>query len=390
MTKARFGIIGLGMMGKEFASAASRWHHLTSSGAAPEITAICSRTLDEDTVAWFKRIAPGITLVTSDYNEVLARDDVDAVYIAVPNHLHEEMYKAAIGAGKHLMGEKPFGIDLKANSAILDVCRKKPDVFVRCASQYFFSPAAQHLCGMIEADAFGKILEIDAGFRHCSDLNPLKPLNWKRKNSFNGEYGVMGDLGMHVCAIPFRAGFIPEDVSAVLTKVYSERPDGPAAKDGSLVMASCDTWDNAVLLCRGVDRKTGGNFPLTMKFQRIAPGEKNTWYISIYGTRASARVSTKNINSIDVLEYSGGEKQAWQVMDTGHETAFPTITAKIFEFGGPDHILQMWASFMDELVKGPSARLFTGCVTPEDTNLSHRLFTAALESQIKGSRVRID
>ncbi|TFG60856.1 MAG: Gfo/Idh/MocA family oxidoreductase, partial [Spirochaetales bacterium] len=355
------------MMGREFASAAARWHHLTAEETAPEITAICSRTLDAGTVEWFRRIAPGIRLVTADYTEVLASPDVDAVYIAVPNHLHEEMYTAAIAAGKHLMGEKPFGIGLKANTAILDACRENPEVFVRCASQYYFSPAAQQLCAMFGTGSFGRILEMDLGFKHSSDLNPDKPINWKRMNLYNGEYGVMGDLGMHVCAVPFRAGIVALDVRAVLTKVFEERPDGAGGR------AACDTWDNAVLLCSAARAESsGGIFPMTMKFQRIAPGEKNTWYISVYGTRASARISTKNINRIEVLEYGGGDRQSWQVIDTGHETVFPTVTAKIFEFGGPDHILQMWASFIHEFGHRKVPGTFAGCVTPEETALSHR------------------
>jgi hypothetical protein len=55
--------------------------------------------------------------------------------------------------------------------------------------------------------------------------------------------------------------------------------------------------------------------------------------------------------------------------------------AAIFEFGFSDAILQMWASFLYELKHGQRPARFAGCVTPEETALSHRLFTAALESQ---------
>ena len=46
------------------------------------------------------------------------------------------------------------------------------------------------------------------------------------------------------------------------------------------------------------DDATGETFPWTIKTQRIAPGEKNTWYIEVLGTKASVRFSTKNANHI--------------------------------------------------------------------------------------------
>ena len=55
-----------------------------------------------------------------------------------------------------------------------------------------------------EGDAFGRIIEVNSGFMHSSDLDPSKLINWKRLLAFNGEYGSMGDLGMHACHMPFR------------------------------------------------------------------------------------------------------------------------------------------------------------------------------------------
>ena len=99
-------------------------------------------------------------------------------------------------------------------------------LFVRCASQWMFYPAAQRIGDLLERGAVGRVIEVNAGFQHSSDLDPNKPINWKRMIEFNGEYGVMGDLGMHVCALPFRAGWVPHNVRAVLSDIIKERPDG--------------------------------------------------------------------------------------------------------------------------------------------------------------------
>jgi predicted dehydrogenase len=373
MKKVRFGIIGLGLMGREFASAAARWPHLLDMDIQPEIISICGNPLTEETIAWYKSIAPSIKQCTDDYKKVLSNPEVDAIYCAVPHNLHEQFYCDIIKAGKHLLGEKPFGIDKKANENILKTIKENPDVFVRCSSEFPFAPAMQRLCGMIENNEFGKIIEVEAGFLHSSDLDPTKPMNWKRMIETNGKYGSMGDLGMHACHVPFRAGWIPQNVRAVLLNIITERPDGK----GKIV--PCETIDNAVLFCETKENKTGNIFPMTIKTFRISPGDKDTWYLNITGTKASAKFSTKNINLIQILQYTGKE-QAWQQIDMGHETTFKSITGGIFEIGFSDLILQMWAAFLYELEHKKPIKHFAGCVKPEETAMSHKLFTAALES----------
>lgn len=135
----------------------------------------------------------------------------------------------------------------------------------------------------------------------------------------------MGDLGIHVHHVPFRAGWIPKNVRAVLSNIIKERPDQNDR------YSTCETWDNAVLLCESSD-EAGNTFPMTLKMQQISPGKTNTWYISIKGTQASARFSTKQINTLEYLSYSSKE-QSWCRLDTGYETAFTSITGSIFEFG---------------------------------------------------------
>ncbi len=367
----KFGIIGGGLMGREFASAAARWCHLVEAAAKPEIVAVCDKS--PAALQWYTENVPSVKLLTGEYRELLASTDVDAVYVAVPHHLHQELYCDVIDAGKHLMGEKPFGIDLPACEAIVEWTRRNPHQLVRCSSESPFFPAVQRIGGLIDTGAFGKIIEANTGFLHSSDLDPEKPMNWKRMVEFNGEYGVMGDLGMHACHLGFRAGWTPRNVRAILSDIVKERPDGTGGR------APCRTWDNATLFCEAVDPRDGESFPWTIKTQRIAPGQKNNWYVEVIGTRTSVRWSSVSADELHLMEYAGGE-QAWKTIQTGHETAFKTITGGIFQFGFTDSILQMWTSFLHEMAVGAPPAPFAGCVTPDEALRSHRLFTAALRS----------
>lgn len=366
MEKLRFGIIGGGLMGREFASAAARWSHLKGGIPAPEIVGVASPS--EASRGSFSAI-PTVKYFEADYRELLGRGDIDAIYCAVPHDLHESIYIDVLRAGKHLMGEKPFGIDQRANAAILAEIEKHPSLFVRCASQLAYFPGAQQVVKWLYEGKFGRIIEIRAGFLHSSDMNLEKPINWKRQVSRNGEYGCMGDLGMHIQFIPVRAGFVPQRVYASLTKIVSERPDGKGGR------TACDTWDNAVLSC-DCKNADGSEFPMFLETKRIEPGATNDFYIEVKGMKCSARFSTKDANAFYYTQ-DWGTEQAWCRLGIGYRTQFPTISGSIFEFGFSDAILQMWAAFMAEF---SGSDVFFGCCRPEETAYSHAIATAALAS----------
>lgn len=376
--RIKFGIIGLGLMGREFASAVGRWAHLTQSLGKPEIVAICDT--NEALFPWYTEAISSIGQTTTDYLELLNNPEVEAVYCAIPHNLHESVYIDILKSGKHLLGEKPFGIDLAANMAISGEISNHPELLVRCASEFPYYPAVSKIMAEVASRDMGSILQIEAGFLHSSDINPDKLINWKRMIRINGEYGCMGDLGMHVLHVPFRLGFRPKNVFAQLQNIVRQRPNSK----GEIV--ACETWDNATLHC-DVESETG-DFPMTLKTWRIAPGETNTWYFRIFANRRSFMFSTKEPRTLYSMDYSAGKTQQWCREDLGYTPVFPAITGGIFEFGFTDSILQMWAAFVDELCGGDVGQY--ACVRPEEVADSHKLFTAALESEKAGAVIEID
>lgn len=378
--RIRFGVIGLGLMGREFCSAISRWCHLLTDGSIPELKGICDT--NPATWKWYTDNFPGIEVKTEDYKELIASDKIDAVYCAVPHNLHEQFYTDIINSGKHLLAEKPFGIDIKANSNILKAIERNPGVMVRCSSEFPYFPACQKLIKWLETGQYGYLIEVKAGFHHSSDMDLNKPINWKRKVDVNGEYGCMGDLGMHALHIPFRMGWKPLSVSADLQNIAKTRPDGKGC------IVPCNTWDNAVLTCKTKDPATNSQFSMVIETKRMAPGATNTWFIEVYGTKGSAKFSTHNPKAFDLLRTEGKE-QGWIRTDIGSQSAIPSITGGIFEFGFSDAFLQMTGVFVEELSGRDLGGIFR-TVTPEETAWSHKLFTAALKSEKEGRTVIID
>ncbi len=375
-----FGVIGCGLMGREFASAVGRWRHLLNLDFEPRIVAACNRGAAR--LDWFRENVPGVSLLTHDYRQVLESSQVEAVYIAVPHDQHEEMYRAAICAGKHVLGEKPFGIDQNANQAILSELAANPGLLMRCSSEFPFYPGAFRVAQWLGEGRFGHLIDVEAGFWHSSDLDPNKPINWKRQNVTCGAYGCMGDLGLHVVHLPLRVGWFPTNVRAILSKIVRYRP----STMGQTV--ECDTWDNALLCCE-VDLGEQ-KFPMQLSMKRIAPGHANSWFIRVTGTRCSVEFSTQHPKQFRYLDYTPGAVQEWRTIDMPYQSAYPTITGPIFEFGFGDAVLQMWAAFCDELVHGRDGMQQPFyCATPGEAAQSHQLFTAALESHREASVVAL-
>lgn len=371
----RVGVIGGGLMGKEAASAFGRWFALLDMPVRAELVAVAD--LSEPALDWFRQV-PTVRHLSTDYHQILADPDVDVIYCAIPHHLHEKVYCDILDAGKDLLAEKPFGIDLASARRIVDKIAATGR-FVRCSSEFPFLPGAQRVIAEASSGRLGRIIEIVSAFHHSSDLNPDKPINWKRQVKYCGEIGVMGDLGMHVAHIPLRLGWKPRRVFAQLSQIWSQRPDGHGG------MADCDTWDNA-LIHGELDLGDQTGIPMRWETKRLSPGATNTWFVEVLGTEGGVRYSTAEPKTLWTFRRNGNT-QTWTREDLGFGTPYKTITGGIFEVGFPDVLQQMWAAFLCERADALEGRF--GCATPEEALASHQVFDAALRSHKEGRAVEV-
>lgn len=121
-------------MGREAASAFGRWFVLNDFPARAELVAVAD--LNPQVLDWYRQL-PSVSQLTTQYQELLANPAVDVVYVAVPHHLHEAIYIDVLRAGKDLLAEKPFGIDLQAALTIQKAVNESRR-FVRCSSEFPF------------------------------------------------------------------------------------------------------------------------------------------------------------------------------------------------------------------------------------------------------------
>ncbi|MBR2287854.1 MAG: Gfo/Idh/MocA family oxidoreductase [Clostridia bacterium] len=140
------GIIGCGMISGNHFHALSKLSHVS-------LRAVCD--IDEEKLekAAKEQHAQGYT----SWRELIARSDIDSVHICVPHYLHAEIAIAALGAGKHVLCEKPMGVSLAEAQAMEAAARDAGKTLTVCF-QNRYNGASQRMKEVIEEGTLGKLL----------------------------------------------------------------------------------------------------------------------------------------------------------------------------------------------------------------------------------------
>ena len=149
-----WGIIGAGGIAKNFAKGVA--HSRTG-----RIAAVGSRS-KEKADKFADEFCPSARRHGS-YEALLADPEVQAVYIATPHPMHAEWAVKAAEAGKHILCEKPIGINHAGAMAIVEAARRH-DVFLMEAFMYRCSPQTAKLVELLRAKAIGEVRVIRASF----------------------------------------------------------------------------------------------------------------------------------------------------------------------------------------------------------------------------------
>ena len=179
----RFGIIGAG--------AVSDYHHVPGINIDPraELVAICdpnAELMQQRQTDW------GPTRCTTDFQELAADPDVDAVIIATPNFTHKEIALACIAAGKHVMCEKPLGLNFAESLEMYQAARDQ-GVRHMTAFTYRFAPSMRYLKHLVAAGALG----VPRHFRSQRFLDlPETSWGWRQSKKLAGA-GDLFDMTIH-------------------------------------------------------------------------------------------------------------------------------------------------------------------------------------------------
>ena len=137
----------------------------------------------------------GIPRVFTDYQELLALDELDAVSICTPNYLHAPMAVAAADAGKHILCEKPMATTVADAQKMIDSAAKN-GVTLMIEQAKRFTPPVETAKSLLDLGIVGDILAIRSKFGHwgAHTWSPMGKWFFEQEKSGGG---VLIDLGIH-------------------------------------------------------------------------------------------------------------------------------------------------------------------------------------------------
>ena len=308
MSKIRIGFIGYGGIGRVHALAyrAIPFYYGLPADSI-QLAAVATRRAETAKQA---ATEIGCDVFTGDYRHLLARDDIDAVDICAPNHVHQEIALAAAKAGKHIYCEKPMAMNA-AQAQSMAQAVEAAGVKAQMTFNFRFFPAITRAKQLMQAGFVGRVFSFRGRYHRSSYISADKPLSWRLQREMTGG-GALFDLGSHILDL---LAYLLGDFASVygtLETFIKERPVAP----GSQEKAPVDVDDIALLHTRLPDGSLG-----TVEISRMGTGATNDLVVEIFGDKGAIRFNLNEPAWLYVYDTRDDDKP------TGGQRGFRKIEA---------------------------------------------------------------
>lgn len=218
----------------------------------------------------------GIPDVVTDIEDLLALEELDAVVISTPNHLHEPHVLSALAAKVHVLCERPLALSARGVERILNAAARA-DRKVAVANNHRFRSDVQALSSFLRGGELGKLLGVRAG--HYQPRR--RPEGWRFRRAEAGG-GAFIEHGLPLLDLALWLADFPDPVRV---SAHMERGRGASAVEDSLV---------ALIECA-----QGKTFTIDVSWAYV--GQEDRWWFDVLATRGSAQLSplrvVKDLNS---------------------------------------------------------------------------------------------
>jgi len=281
MKDINVGIIGLGFIGPVHLQALKKLPHVNVLAIADRAGGSLKQKVEDLGVPqWYE-----------NYEDLLARKDIDAIHICAPNYLHAEMAKKALLAGKHVVCEKPLAVTSAQAKELIALAAQKNLVHaVHFNIRYY--PLIRHLKAMIRKGDVGRIFSVQGSYLQ-DWLFYETDYNWRLESNLSGQSRAVADIGSHwMDLIEYASGLSIKEVFADFATFHPIRKKplkpvetfaGKMLKPEDYTDVRIDTEDYATILFRF---KNGERGVLTVS--QVSAGRKNRLYFEIDGSKQSA------------------------------------------------------------------------------------------------------
>jgi predicted dehydrogenase len=300
------GLLGVGWMGEVHSTSYRRVpvHFPECEGRARLVVA--ADEVAERAQAAAERL--GYERSTTDWREVIADPEVEAVSICAPNFLHREMALAAAEAGKHFWGEKPLGA-LPSDTAEIARAAEAAGVRTIVGLNYRNPPAVQHAKVLLDAGALGTPNHFRMQFLASYSANPRGALSWRFSRELAG-HGILSDLGSHAVDLAqFLLGPIAR-ATATSSILIPERPKvAPgtgthfSVVEGEAELGAVENEDWCAALVEFESGLRG-----TIELSRVTVGAEARYRFEINGTEGAAAWDFERMNELELYRDGGNAR----------------------------------------------------------------------------------
>ena len=301
-------MIGYAFMGAAHAQAWRNAHRFFDLPLRPEMAVVCGRTGSATRAAADQQ---GWASWTTDWREVLRRDDVQLVDICTPGDSHAEIAIAALEAGKHVLCEKPLAntvAEAEAMTAAAEAAQAR-GVLSMVGFNYRRTPALAYARQLIADGAVGTVHHVRAQYLQDWIVDPEFPLVWRLQKDKAGS-GALGDIGAHIVDLSqFLTGQRLTDVAGHLTRFVEKRPL-PEASSGLSASGGAELGEVTVDDAAVFFGRTDGGALATYEATRFATGRKNAMRIEVNGSKGSLAFDFETLNELHVYDGTGPARDA--------------------------------------------------------------------------------
>ena len=276
MHEVGIGIVGYGLMGRAHAYGYTLAPHVRDLPVVPRLRSISGRDAQAVTAAADRY---GVATWTTDWRELLARDDVDIVDVCTPPGTHAEIVEAALGAGKAVLCEKPLAADYASAQRVADAAAgtSLPNAI---GFNYRRLPAVSLLKQLVDDGRVGEVRLWRASWLSDEFLDPGIPFDWRFERALGGT--SIADLGAHLVDL---ALWIVGDVEAVAaqSETFTRERSGRAVE--------VDEASSALVRFAGGAR---GTFELA----RVCARRPCDFTVEVNGSRGTLRFDYARLNEL--------------------------------------------------------------------------------------------
>jgi predicted dehydrogenase len=271
--------------------------------------------------------------VTSDWRELVLRDDIDVVDICTPNAFHKDIAIAAAEAGKMIYCEKPLALTA-ADAAEMLAAARRNGVRTAVAFNKRRFPAVVYARKLVDEGFIGRPLAFRGVFQSSFALDPNVPASWRFQKKIAGT-GVMGDLGSHIIDVcRYLIGEFDEVIGSSEI-LFAERPRAEGARG---IFAEQNVRSDSVPVdvedgCWFLARMSNGA-KATFEVTRLSSGKHDGLGFELWGTEGSIRWDQQRAMEIAICsEADAADRRGFKTVEMGGPHPYGNVLWEVPGFG---------------------------------------------------------